>query len=221
MHIQGVCFDLDGTLLDTLEDIALAANAVLRRWNLPEHPVDQYRTFVGEGASRLIEQILPQGLLDEPPKELLLAAFEEEYGQQWHIKTTLYPGVAEMLDALSAARWPLTILSNKPDAFTQQCVHHFLGDWSFRLVHGQRSGVSRKPDPAGLLGIAAELQLPPASLCMVGDTRTDMETAVRAGAVPVGVTWGFRDAQELQESGAHRLLDRPQELPVWLASQRT
>jgi phosphoglycolate phosphatase len=219
MHIQAICFDLDGTLLDTLTDIGNAANAALLKFDLPTHPLESYRCFVGEGATRLMEQVLPQACASEKWCDQLLEAFEEEYTLSWQQHTCPYAGIANLLDELTQTTWPLTVLSNKPDAFTQQCVRHFLGGWPFEIVRGQRTGVPRKPDPAGIKLIAQDLGLPVEALCLVGDTSVDMQTAMNAGSYPVGVSWGFRKAEELREHGARLVVDSPAELEAWFRKQ--
>lgn len=219
MRIQAICFDLDGTLLDTLADIGNAANAALLRFDLPTHPLERYRYFVGEGASRLMEQILPQTYASDEWRDRLLEAFEEEYTLGWKRQTCLYAGIANLLDELTQNAWPLAVLSNKPDAFTQQCVQHFLGAWPFRVVRGQQAGIPRKPDPTGMQLIAQELSLPVEALCLVGDTSVDMQTATNACSCPIGVSWGFRKVEELQEHGAGLVVDSPMELATWLRKQ--
>ena len=218
-RIQAICFDLDGTLLDTLADIGNAANAALLQFNLPTHPLESYRYFVGEGASRLMEKILPQACTSDEWRAQLLEAFEEEYALGWKQQTCLYAGIADLLDELTQATWPLAVLSNKPDAFTQQCVQHFLGSWPFRIVRGQQAGIPRKPDPIGMQLIAQELSLPVEALCLIGDTSVDMQTATNAGSCPIGVSWGFRKVEELQEHGARLVVDSPAELITWLRKQ--
>ena len=219
MRIHAICFDLDGTLLDTLVDIGNAANAALLRFDLPTHPLECYRYFVGEGASRLMEKVLPQTCVAEEWNDRLLEAFEEEYALGWRKQTCLYTGIVDLLDELTQAAWPLAILSNKPDTFTQQCVQHFLGAWPFQIVRGQQAGIPRKPDPTGMQLIAQELSLPVETLCLVGDTSIDMQTATNACSCPIGVSWGFRKVEELQEYGARLVVDSPVELATWLRKQ--
>ena len=217
MKLQALCFDLDGTLLNTLEDLAFATNNALRKQGLPEHPVPAYRQFVGEGAARLVEKVLPEAERTPARQAQLLEAFHQEYATCWDQRTKLYDGIGAMLDRFAAWQVPMTVLSNKPDAFTQECVSAFLGSWSFQVVFGQREGIARKPDPAGVLEIAQQLGVSPQAICFVGDTMVDMQTATGAGSFPVGVTWGFRDADELLEHGAHLLVDHPAELSDWWA----
>ncbi|MBV5318155.1 MAG: HAD-IA family hydrolase [Desulfobulbaceae bacterium] len=212
MRYSAVLFDLDGTLLDSLEDLATTANRMLAVRNLPMHPVDAYRYFVGDGVGTLVERILPEALRFPAAIEEAVVAFQEEYARNWHERTCPYPGIAGMLDGLVAGGLRLSILSNKPDAFTQLCVQRLLPQWSFEPLLGQRQGVPKKPDPAAALEIAARLGLTPAEILYVGDTAVDMQTALAAGMDAVGVLWGFRTAEELRAAGAHHLIARPEHL---------
>jgi len=209
---KAVLFDLDGTLLDTLEDLAAAGNRVLGDMGLPEHPVDAYRYFVGDGINVLAERILPAPLRSPETIAAAVAAFQAVYARNWNDRSAPYEGVPAMLDQLIAAGLRLCILSNKPDAFTRLCVEQLLPHWSFDPLLGQRPGVAKKPDPAGALEVAARLGLAPAEILYVGDTAVDMRTGVAAGMDAVGVLWGFRGAEELRQAGAWRLISRPDEL---------
>jgi len=209
MPYQAVLFDLDGTLLDTLADLGNAMNRVLAAQGLPGHPLDAYRYFVGEGARLLVTRALPENRRDEATIAACLDAFQADYDQNWRVETKPYPGIPDMLDALTARGLKLAVLSNKPHDFTVRCVHELLPRWTFEPVFGLRETVPRKPDPAGALEIAACLNLPPANFLYLGDTATDMQTARAAGMVPVGALWGFRSAEELAESGAEMLLEEP------------
>lgn len=212
MDYKAVLFDLDGTLLDTLEDLAAAGNRVLGDMGLPEHPVDAYRYFVGDGINVLAERILPAPLRSPETIAAAVAAFQAVYARNWNDRSAPYEGVPAMLDQLIAAGLRLCILSNKPDAFTRLCVEQLLPHWSFDPLLGQRPGVAKKPDPAGALEVAARLGLDPAEILYVGDTGVDMRTGVAAGMDAVGVLWGFRGADELRRDGAWRLISRPDEL---------
>lgn len=213
MRFKAVIFDLDGTLLDTLEDLADAGNRVLAAAGLPTHPVDRYRYFVGDGVRALVERILPEQVRDPENIERLMAAFRDDYAKNWHVRTRVYDGVGVMLSALQQQYLFLNVLSNKPHDFTRLCVDQFLGGWNFSTVVGQRPGVPRKPDPVSALEIAAGINVPPAEIVYLGDTATDMKTARAAGMYPVGALWGFRTAEELEASGASRLVRHPLELP--------
>ena len=212
MRYKAILFDLDGTLLDTLEDLATAANRALGTLGLPAHPTDAYRVFVGDGLRTLAERILPGEQRSAAQVDALVAAFEREYSRTWNERTAPYAGVPEMLDRLTAGGYRLSVLSNKPDAFTRLCVEQLLPHWTFAPLYGQRPGVPKKPDPAAALAIAAELGLDPAEVLYLGDTATDMHTARAAGMEAVGVLWGFRSADELRAAGARHLITHPGEL---------
>jgi phosphoglycolate phosphatase len=219
MRYQAVLFDLDGTLLDTLEDLAVAANRVLAARGLPVHPVAAFRTFVGDGLTTLVERILPENLRTAEGVLEAVAAFEEQYARNWHERSAPYPGIPAILDRLTAEGLRLSILSNKPDAFTRLCVRQLLPHWTFEPLLGQRPGVPKKPDPGAALEIARLLGLRPAEILYVGDSGVDMCTALAAGMDAVGVLWGFRTEDELRQAGAHHLVDRPEELlPIIFAS---
>lgn len=209
---QAVIFDLDGTLLDTLEDLGDAVNRMLSARGLPVHLIDAYRFFVGDGVAKLIARALPEDKRDAETVRSCLEAFRADYNRHWNVKTRLYDGVGAMLDAVTARGLKLAILSNKPHEFTEQCVMEFLSKWSFDAVIGQRDGVPFKPDPAGALEIALTLGIPPPAFFYLGDTAVDIKTAIAAGMKPVGVLWGFRPAKELRESGAQMLIEQPLEV---------
>ena len=218
MRYQAVLFDLDGTLLDTLADLAAASNRVLAAHGLKPYPVEDYRYFVGSGVRHLLECILPKPLREEEAEiEAGIAAFQQEYAKNWQEHTKAYEGIAELLDYLSTNGYRLAVLSNKPQHFTELCVQTLLANWQFHSVLGQREGVPRKPHPAGALETARLLDLPPSAILYVGDTGVDMRTAQQAGMDAVGVLWGFRDAEELRATGAEILVQTPQELVRFLA----
>ena len=212
MRYKAILFDLDGTLLDTLEDLATAANRALGTLGLPAHPTDAYRVFVGDGLRTLAERILPGEQRSAAQVDELVAAFEREYSRTWNERTAPYAGVPEMLDRLTGDGYRMSVLSNKPDAFTRLCVEQLLPHWTFAPLYGQRPGVPKKPDPAAALAIAVELGLDPAEVLYLGDTATDMHTARAAGMAAVGVLWGFRTADELRAAGARHLITHPGEL---------
>jgi phosphoglycolate phosphatase len=214
--LQAAIFDLDGTLLDTLDDLADSANEALAAAGLPVHPVDAYRTFVGDGIQTLVRRIMPEEEAEEKVTEVL-ALYRAAYGRRWNLKTKPYAGVPEMLTALTARALPMAVLSNKPQRFTELCMAHHLPEFSFTPVLGQREEVPRKPHPAAAHEIAAALRLAPESIAFIGDTRTDMDTATAAGMVAVGVTWGFRPVEELRAHGAKVIVDHPAELPALFA----
>jgi len=206
MKYKGVIFDLDGTLLDTLKDLALAANTTLASFGFPQHPMDDYRYFVGEGLKTLMRRIVPDYVVNDGQLENYIKKFNEVYKQCWNINTAPYPGIPEMIAALSHAGVKLAVLSNKPHAFTKICVETFFPDHPFMYVYGQRDGVAPKPDPAGALDIATQMELVTESILYIGDTATDMQTGKRAGLRTIGVEWGFRDRAELKKMRPGKLL---------------
>ncbi|NOQ46874.1 MAG: HAD-IA family hydrolase [Desulfobulbaceae bacterium] len=212
MKFKAAVFDLDGTLLDTLEDIADSSNRVLEAVQFPTHPVEAYRYFVGDGIMTLIKRILPEQARDEETISRTVEAFRKDYAVSWNIKSRMYDGIAEMLDGLRDTGLRLAILSNKPDRFTRICVNELLGRWDFDPLFGHREGVPKKPDPAGAFEIATLLELDPSEILYLGDTSVDMKTATSAGMFPVGALWGFRTAEELKESGARYLASDPREV---------
>ncbi len=208
---KAVIFDLDGTLLDSLGDIAGAMNEVLERHGFPAHPLDRYRFFVGEGMDRLVRRALPPGV-DDATVERVTADMRAAYARRATRTTRPYPGIPELLDDLTARRIPLGILTNKPHEPAVAMVRELLGRWNFSTVQGACDGLPKKPDPAGALRVAEALGVPPRACLYVGDTGTDMRTACAAGMLPVGVLWGFRPREEIEEAGARVLIARPEEL---------
>ena len=211
MKYKGLIFDLDGTLLDTLQDLADAANDSLVAFGYPVHAVDKYRYFVGEGLHTLVQRILPQ-TASEDDVEKLMEKFSEIYKTNWNAHSAPYPGIPEMLTKLSDAGMQLAVLSNKPHAFTQICVETFLPGSPFAFVYGKRDGIARKPDPVGALEIAEKMKLSVDEILYVGDTATDMQTGNRAGMKTIGVEWGFRERQELEENKAWKVASTPEEV---------
>ena len=212
MQFRAVLFDLDGTLLDTLDDMANSMNAVLKRNEFPPHPVERYKQFVGGGIGELIRRALPEGLNDEDRVRALSEQMRQEYSRHWKDATGIYPGVDRMLDGLSSRGIRFSILSNKPDEFTKEMCKYFLDPWTFEIVMGASAAFPKKPDPAASLHIAREMGLEPDLFVHLGDSETDMKTAVSAGMYPAGALWGFRDEDELRASGAKVLLKSPVDL---------
>ena len=212
IRFKAIVFDMDGTLLNTLEDLADSMNQVLRDKGFPVHPTEAYFTLVGSGAAKLVARALPKENRNEETIKECLDAFRAEYDQKWNKKTTLYEGIPGLLDALIRMEIPLCVLTNKPQNFAELCVRHFLGRWTFAMVIGQREGVPVKPDPSGPREIAASLNIPPEEFLYLGDTNVDMQTAINGGMFPVGVLWGFRSEQELRESGAQAIIAKPMEV---------
>ena len=212
MKFDAAMFDLDGTLLDTLEDLANSMNAVLEARGHPAHPLDAYRYFVGDGMTTLIRRALPEDARDEATIVAAAAEMREVYAKRWNEKSTPYGGVRKMLQDLAGRGLKLCVFSNKPDGFTKLCVDELLAEFRFEVVRGARDGVPKKPDPTGAVETAAEMGVAPGRFLYLGDTNTDMQTANDAGMYAVGAAWGFRTEEELVESGAKVVIHHPSEL---------
>jgi phosphoglycolate phosphatase len=204
-----IIFDLDGTLLDTLLDIANSVNAALATFGFPTHPTDSYRYFVGDGRHSLISRVLPKDGLDDRIASDFAAAVTAEYAKRWAENTNPYPGIPELLGQLEKLPLHKAVLSNKPHRFTKVMVDELLSFCSFDIVRGMTPSLPPKPDPAAAVQIARKLHVHPGSILYLGDTNTDMQTANGAGMFAAGALWGFRTADELLQSGAKVLLEKP------------
>jgi len=213
---KAIIFDLDGTLLDTLTDLADSMNIALEHLGCPGHPRDAYRYFVGDGMKNLARRVLPPERRDKESIASCMQEMTEVYARRWTQNSKLYAGVPQMLTSLVDRGLTLTIFSNKPDDFTQKCVQHFLNKWPFAEISGAKDNIPKKPAPDGALTIAHNLGLKPADFLYLGDTNTDMKTATSAGMHPVGALWGFRSAEELTSAGAKELLTAPTDLFKYL-----
>jgi phosphoglycolate phosphatase len=212
MKFRAVIFDIDGTLLDTLEDIASSANRVLARLGFAQHPSDAYKYFVGEGMEALAIRILPENHRDQSTVAKMVDGINYEYGQHWADTTKPYEGITELLGELTNRHIKFAALSNKPDDSAVRTVSKLLPQYHFEFVFGVNALRPRKPDPSGALEIAGNLHIPPKEFIYLGDTNTDMQTAVSAGMYPVGALWGFRTPEELLTSGARLLISKPTEI---------
>lgn len=212
MSYKGILFDLDGTLLNTLEDLGTSLNHVLEHEGYPTHSMEAYRQFVGDGVENLVAQALPQDKRHSAVIHKCLEAYKKEYSCHWNVKTKPYHGIEELLDELTIRKIKMAVLSNKPHKYTMMCVSSLLPNWAFDPVLGQREMVPRKPNPTSALEIATRLDISPNECIFLGDTDVDMKTAVAAEMFPVGALWGFRSKRELHESGAKELIQSPADL---------
>lgn len=203
-------FDLDGTLVDSLRDLAEATNWGLDQLGLPKHAVDSYKYMVGMGRRVLCERAVPadrQELVDQ-----VSSLMTEHYGEHCFDYSRPYAGILPMLTRLQEREVKLAVLSNKPQNFVDLTVGRLLPGIAFEALVGENDQVGRKPDPRGALMIAERMGLPAEVIAYVGDTSIDMETAKRAGMFALGVTWGFRDRAELEGAGARQIVDTPEQL---------
>lgn len=205
--MKAFIFDLDGTLLDSLSDIAGAVNDVLADYGYSQHSLADYRRMVGEGVEHLVRAALPVFAHERLGE--VVAAYRVRYFERMTLNTRPYPGISQLLDGLTARGFSMAVLSNKRDDFTVALVRDVLHRWKFADVRGERTGVARKPDPTSALEIAKRLGTPPAECFFVGDTPIDMMTAAAAGMTSIGVTWGFRTEPELKIAGARHLVNDP------------
>lgn len=212
MNFKGIIFDLDGTLADTLSDIAGSMNRILQAHHYPVHPVDHYKLLVGRGLDKLVLQALPEYARYPGLVSKCLAEMMEDYEENCLVSTSLYEGIREMLEALVAMDLKLALFSNKVEPLTRKIVTFLMSEIPFVSILGARADYPKKPDPAGALQISMQMKIIPRNIIYVGDSDVDMITANRAGMYAAGVSWGFRTKQELLDNGARMILDHPNEL---------
>jgi phosphoglycolate phosphatase len=212
MMYQAVLFDLDGTLLNTLRDIADSANSVLAYLGFPQHEVEAYKYFIGDGIRALAVRALPEGHRNEMIVDKIVAHIEEEYSSRWVNNTHPYQGIPELLNMLTNFGIKMAILSNKPQNSAELMVSRLLPQWHFEFVVGASPSIPRKPDPTAAVQIARQMNISPIEFLYLGDSAVDMKTAIAANMYPVGVLWGFRMADELLSAGAKVLIQQPSQL---------
>lgn len=207
-----IVFDLDGTLINSLEDLADSANWMLMQHDFPTHPVDAYRYFVGDGMRKLIERILPPEERNEKQIERCKAEFIAYYTIHMEDKTVVYPGMIELLKELKDRGLKIAVATNKVHIAVAPLMAKYFPGIRFDSMIGQREGIPVKPHPQIMYDILKETGCQQSEALHVGDTATDMQLAHSAGVTPVGVLWGYRPLEELQEAGAKFIISRPEEL---------
>ena len=194
-----IIFDLDGTLIDSIQDIGLSTNQVLEKLGFQPHPLDAYKNFVGDGAMTLLKNTFGNDVEEETLQQALVL-FKEIYGDKIHKNTKPYDGIYEMLESISNKDCYLAVLSNKPHEFTVEFIEHFFKQFPFVEIHGQKDEVPRKPNPQGIFNIANNLNIKLQDIIFIGDTPIDIKTAKSAGVTSVAVSWGYRGIEELKKS---------------------
>ncbi|MCR4633082.1 MAG: HAD family hydrolase [Erysipelotrichaceae bacterium] len=209
--IKGIIFDLDGTTLDTLQDIAESFNRTLKEFGYKEKSVDEIRMGVGKGFRVLTEKMLPQDT-DEKTRETIALRYRQIYSQNYYKNTRPYEGMSEVLTKLQEEGIRMAVHSNKSDIFVKDLIARNYPGIAFIEVCGALEGVPMKPDAGGVFRILDRMKLSKEEVLYVGDSETDMKTAYNADVRPVGVLWGFRDEKTLKENGADLIIKDPKEL---------
>lgn len=210
--IKAVLFDLDGTLANSLIDLAAATNQALRTAGYPEREVDNFRYYAGDGIPKMIERALPENARTVDIINSIKADYFQYYNEHYNDSTCTYDGVTELLDALDDMGIIMAVVTNKAQSFAEKVVNKLFGGKYFTLVNGQRDGIPNKPDPTLALLTMEELGVKPDECIFLGDSGMDVATGVNSGAYPVGELWGFRDETELRENGAKKIINAPLEL---------
>ena len=211
--IKGAIFDLDGTLLATLESIAKAGNTMLAHFGYPPVPAKQYGVFAGNGADKLVERaLIYSGDTTCSHLEEAIRVYRECFGEYCSYQVKPYDGIVKMLDELVAKKIRLGVVTNKPHVNAVRLMKEYFGNYPFTHVIGQQTGLPQKPDPAGIFDVLRDWGIAPSECVYLGDSDVDMQTGNNAGCFTVGVLWGFRDKGELDENGAHHTIENPLEL---------
>ena len=222
---RGVIFDLDGTLVDTLGDIAASMNRALKLRGFPELRPEEYKDKVGWGIKRLAFLSLPEPAAEpagrgSPPGEVRneeIAALLGEEAARFYAEAPLvysqpYPGIPELISALKLKKIRTAVLTNKPDPVAQKVIAGLFPPGSFNIVQGEIFGKPRKPDPACVWELLVEMDLTPADIVFAGDSEIDMEIALSSGCYALGVSWGYRPRELIAGAGARKIIEKPEEL---------
>lgn len=224
--IKAVIFDLDGTLLDSIKDIAGAVNKGLEDMGYPQHPLEAFTAFVGDGQTELVRRALPENHRSPKDIETMCKKFWDFYDLEWYMNTRPFPGILYMIQLAVARKIKLAILSNKAQYFTKKMIRHFFRGAMIRhtknpfgVYSGEQLDKPTKPDPTIALELARQLKVAPENIAFVGDMPVDIETAKRAGMISVGAAWGFAGKAALKKAGADLIFDSPTEFATYLETQ--
>lgn len=209
--IKAVLFDLDGTLVDSLQDLADSTNFALEGLRFPTHETEKYKHFVGDGIPKLIERALPKDAKTEENKRACLELFMARYREHYFDKTDAYDGIKNLLSALRSKGFKIAVISNKAQEMAEKVADKVFGD-IFDVVAGKREGYKTKPDPALTLEVVKELGVSPENCVLIGDSGMDMAAAAGAKIIGIGVTWGFREKLELLQNGAKYIAETPAQI---------
>lgn len=209
--IKAVIFDLDGTLVNSLQDLAVATNYALEKHGFNAYPLEDYKYLIGYGMAKLIEKAIPKDALTEETFESVFKSFMDYYREHCLVYTRLYDGMGNAVKTLNEMGFKLAVVSNKADDITNVIVKECFGD-IFMAVVGKREGIPVKPDPTLTLMIMEQIDVKPHECIFIGDSGMDCENAVNSGCYPLGVLWGFRKKDELMAGGAKALISHPDEI---------
>ncbi len=209
---KAVIFDLDGTLVNSIEDIADAMNRVLKRNNYETHDYEAYKTFVGRGLRKMCESAMPESARNDKQIEECFGELMQVYSENCVNKTRPYEGIRSLLSELKSKGIKVAVFSNKVNHLAKKVVDSVFADFNFDIVIGSGGAIPRKPDTTGIDYICKQMNLSPDDYLYVGDSGVDMQTATGSGIYAVGVLWGFRDMEELLENNADVVIEHPLDL---------
>lgn len=216
MKYKLIVFDLDGTLVNSLVDLAVSVNKGLEKAGLPVHEIEEYKLFVGNGRDKLINRAMGDSHTDRELKNIVKTTFDEYYSVHCNDNTTAYPDCAEMLKELNDMGVMTAVLSNKPDVFVSEILERIYPDHKFTLAWGRKPEFSEKPDPQSLNAMLSELGVDKKDCLYVGDSNVDVFTADNAGVDMLGVDWGFRGREELVSAGAQVVVSSAKEITEYI-----
>ena len=210
--IKYIIFDLDGTLVNSIYDLADSVNYVLKQNGYAEHPLESFYYFVGNGTLKLIERALPEDKRTANEIERVHSQFAERYSKNYLNKTIPYNGINELLDELDKRGIKYSVASNKTDIFTREIINGLFPNNRFDVIIGKKEGNPTKPNPKIIYDILEGKNFTPNEILFVGDSSVDIQTGHNANLKAVGCLWGFRDERELKEAGADFIISKPTEL---------